>query len=84
MELSNLVRRYPKRASLFNVGNTYEGEGQIGIKVCVFHLSIFTSIYSSVQAQTNIETIFFLLLLFFYFFLFTSFISASKNNQFKN
>ena len=70
MELSNLVRRYPKRASLFNVGNTYEGEGQIGIKVCVFHLSIFTSIYSSVQALTNIETIFFIIIIIIFLFLF--------------
>merc|ERR1719471_2857661 len=33
MELQNLARQYSNRASLFNVGRTYEGENQIGIKV---------------------------------------------------
>lgn len=32
-ELQNLVKTYPKRASLFNVGKSYEGRDQIGIKV---------------------------------------------------
>lgn len=33
MELQNLARKYRGRASLFEVGKTYEGEIQLGIKV---------------------------------------------------
>lgn len=33
MEMQNLARRYSNKASLFHVGQTYEGETQMGIKV---------------------------------------------------